>query len=65
MDIKRESSEKISEICAELIGNTFEHAKSDCLIDIDLTDSHNKEEKGVVVDGEYKGINIAIVNFFR
>ena len=63
MDIKRESSEKISEICAELIGNTFEHARSDCLIDIDLTDSHGKEEKGVVVDGEFKGVNIAIVNF--
>lgn len=63
MDIKRESSEKISEICAELIGNTFEYAKSDCLIDIDLTDSHGKEEKGVVVDGEFKGVNIAIVNF--
>ena len=43
MDINQESSEKISEICAELIGNTFEHAKSDCLIDIDLTDSYSKE----------------------
>lgn len=63
MDIKKESSEKISEICAELIGNTFEHAKSDCLIDIDLTDNHNKEENGMIVGGEFKGINIAIVNF--
>lgn len=63
MDIRKESAEKISEICAELIGNTFEHAKSDCLIDIDLTDSHSKEEKGRPVDGEFRGVNIAIVNF--
>lgn len=63
MDIKKESSEKISEICAELIGNTFEHAKSDCLIDIDLTDSYSKEEKGIIVEGEFKGVNIAILNF--
>ena len=63
MDIKQESSEKISEICAELIGNTFEHAKSDCLIDIDLTDNHSKKEEGVIVEGEFKGVNIAILNF--
>ncbi|HFU4001616.1 TPA: hypothetical protein ACGO3D_001751, partial [Streptococcus suis] len=63
MDIKKESSEKISEICAELIGNTFEHAKSDCLIDIDLTDNHSKEEEGVIIEGEFKGVNIAILNF--
>ena len=63
MDIKKKSSEKISEICAELIGNTFEHAKSDCLIDIDLTDNHSKKEEGVIVEGEFKGVNIAILNF--
>lgn len=63
MDIKQESYEKISEICAELIGNTFEHAKSDCLIDIDLTDIHTKEEKGMIVEGKFKGVNIAILNF--
>lgn len=63
MDINQESAEKISEICAELIGNTFEHAKSDCLIDIDLTDSYSKSEKGVKVKGDFKGVNIAIVNF--
>lgn len=63
MNVGEESSEKISEICAELIGNTFEHAKSDCLIDIDLTDSHGKEKDGIVQDGTFKGVNIAILNF--
>lgn len=63
IDIKKKSSDKISEICAELIGNAFEHARSDCLIDIDLTDSYDKEEHGIKVEGEFKGVNIAIVNF--
>lgn len=63
MDVGERSSEKISEICAELIGNTFEHAKSDCLIDIDLTDRHGKEKDGIRQEGIFKGVNIAILNF--
>lgn len=49
----------ITEVIVELVGNALEHAQTDCLIDLDVTEEYKKEE----ADGEYYGINITIVNF--
>lgn len=61
--ISEDSKEEISEVVSELVGNSWEHAKSDCLIDIDITEGHTKIENDVKQDGEFIGINIAIINF--
>lgn len=54
---------QISEVIAELAGNACEHGDSDCLVDIDITDIHEKEVDGVIEDGKFIGINIALLNF--
>ena len=61
--IVESSKEKILQICSELIGNSLEHACSDCLIDIDITDNYTKKFKEEYERGVYKGVNIAVINF--
>ena len=61
--IVESSKEKILQICSELIGNSLEHACSDCLIDIDITDNYTKKFKEEHERGIYKGVNIAVINF--
>jgi len=51
--------EDISEVIVELIGNAGEHAKAECLIDIDVTSEYEKAGS----DARYHGINIAVVSF--
>lgn len=58
--IGKSHRDMISEVISELADNANEHAKSDCLIDIDITSRYTKEEQE---DGIYYGINIAILNF--
>lgn len=58
-EMESECANKVAEAVAELIGNACEHAATDCLVDIDLTDNYDKRED----DGQYYGINIAIINF--
>lgn len=58
-NISKENRDNVSEVIIELIGNATEHAKSDCLIDLDVSDGYKKENK----EGEYYGINIIIINF--
>lgn len=55
--------ERVSEVVAELVGNACEHTASDCLIDIDVTDDHNKSINGREESGFYYGINIVVVDF--
>ena len=62
-EITEESQIQISEVVSELIGNACEHASTDCLLDIDVTDSHGKKIDGIVQEGKYVGVNIAIINF--
>ncbi|MEA5048761.1 MAG: hypothetical protein VB034_09160 [Eubacteriales bacterium] len=49
----------IAEVVVELIGNAGEHAKSECIVDIDITNEYTKDGTG----GKYYGVNIAVVNF--
>lgn len=53
------SIEEITEVIVELVGNAWEHALSDCLIDLDVTGGYFKQDS----NSEYMGINIAVVNF--
>lgn len=61
--ISDDSKEEIAEVVSELVGNSWEHAQSDCLIDIDITNKHTKIKDNIEQDGKYIGVNIAIINF--
>lgn len=51
-------------VCSELVGNACEHAKSDCLVDIDVAPGYTKVlEDGSIDKKYYYGINIAVINF--
>ncbi|MCL2254085.1 MAG: hypothetical protein FWC09_06520 [Lachnospiraceae bacterium] len=53
------SRDDVSQVVTELAGNVFEHAETDCLIDIDVAPDYKKPND----DNYYYGINIAVVNF--
>lgn len=61
--ISDEFREEVAEVVAELVGNACEHTNADCLVDIDITSDHSKQEGGKKVDGSFYGINIVIINF--
>lgn len=58
--INEEYCLSLREVIAELIGNALEHSHSDCLFDIDITDTNFVRDSGE--DG-YFGLNLAIVSF--
>lgn len=62
-NLSTDSKRNLSKVCIELIENSLTHAYSDCLIDIDITGSHSKIENDKVLDGDYYGINIVVINF--
>lgn len=62
-NLSEDSKEKLSQICTELIENSLTHGDTDCLIDIDITNSHTKHENGKEITGNFYGVNMAIVNF--
>ncbi|MBO5239149.1 MAG: hypothetical protein J6B50_10320 [Lachnospiraceae bacterium] len=62
-DIVEEYRDQVSEVIAELVGNACEHGDSDCLLDIDITSDHIKEEREIRQEGQFYGINIAVLNF--
>lgn len=51
--------EKLSEVIIELVGNAGEHGNSECLLDIDITQSEygKRDEKGI-----FYGLNVVILN---
>lgn len=58
-DIDDKCSDDISVVIGELVDNAIEHSKTDCLIDIDVTDL-----PWVAPDGtEVFGVNIVVLNF--
>lgn len=59
-NIKAEDREKITEVLVELIGNAKEHSSGDCLIDFDISETYLKRHED---EKQYRGINIAILNF--
>ncbi|MFK4945001.1 MULTISPECIES: hypothetical protein [Lactococcus] len=54
-----EAAYQLGEISAELAGNSLEHGMSDCIIDIDVSSTHEHEQE----TGEFVGINLSIINF--
>ena len=62
-NISSENREQLSEVVAELVGNAGEHGQSDCLVDIDVTETFTKNVDGIDQEENYIGINIAILNF--
>lgn len=52
-------AEQLSEVISELIDNSMEHAKADCLVDIDVSSNYNKAGD----TGNYQGINVVVLNF--
>ncbi|WP_086332175.1 hypothetical protein [Enterococcus sp. DIV0385] len=61
--ISEDARKQVAEVVSELVGNAGEHADSDCLIDIDVTNPHEKLVDGEFQNDKYIGINIAILNF--
>lgn len=61
--INESSVDELTEVLIELVGNSGEHAKTDCLIDLDLTDDTYKS----TVDDldNYYGLNACVVNFSK
>lgn len=59
-NIKEEDREKITEVLVELVGNAKEHSSGDCLIDFDISETYLKRNEDTK---QYRGINIAILNF--
>lgn len=58
------NNDTIDDLCEsiiEIVGNSIEHAHSDCLIDIDVTDDYQKEDD--TEESEYYGLNVVVVNF--
>lgn len=62
LNINKEYRDYISEIIAELVDNSFDHAESDCLVDIDIAENFYKREAG---DVKFYSVNIVVVNFAK
>lgn len=58
LEIKEALRNEIALVVTELVGNSCEHAETDCLVDIDVTPDTNTESAQV-----YYGINIVVINF--
>lgn len=58
-DLSKSRIDRICSVIVELVGNAGEHARSECLIDIDVTEDHYKKDD----DGQYYAINIVILSF--
>ena len=59
-EICEEDRKNISRVVCELADNACEHAKNDCLVDIDVSNPHKKKGDEI---GEYYAVNICILNF--
>lgn len=58
--INEDSSGDLSEVLSELVGNAGEHGKTECLIDIDITE--DRYTKGIEQENYY-GMNAVIMNY--
>lgn len=51
----------LAEVIVELVTNAWEHAETDCLLDIDVNNKYSK--KGNLNGPKYEGINVVVLNF--
>lgn len=62
--IDDECRNEVGTVIAELVGNASEHARTECLIDIDVAPDYKRYDENGENDGNYYyGINIAVINF--
>lgn len=61
ISLSKEACSNICETVVELVDNAYEHARSACLIDIDVTKDYRKTDPND--KNLYFGVNIAIINF--
>lgn len=61
-NLEKEDGNKIARIVSELADNACEHAESDCLIDIDVSEDYRKNNDP---DGIYYSVNICVLNFSK
>lgn len=62
--INDECRDEVGHVITELVDNVSEHAKTECLLDIDVAPYFTKVDKsGKIDDNYYYGINIAVLNF--
>ena len=59
-NIKQEICNQLAEALVETVGNAGEHVHSDCVVDIDITESYKKQED---IENEYIGVNAVVLNF--
>lgn len=63
-EIDDECRSEVGHVIVELVGNVNEHAKTECLVDIDVSPDCKRYNNSKLVDNNYYyGINIAIINF--
>ena len=62
LDIDDSTNEMLCDSISELVGNAIEHGHSDCLLDIDVTDS-SYQKRNDTEDDYYYGINVVVLNF--
>ena len=60
LGIETDTIEKLCESIIEIVGNSIEHGRSDCLIDIDVTEEKYKK-KNDTEDSFYYGINVVVL----
>lgn len=58
--VSADTSDQLAEVLVELVGNAGEHGKSDCLLDVDITQTAYTREE---VDGSYYGMNAVVLNY--
>ena len=58
--LDREDGAKVAKIVSELADNACEHARSRCLIDIDVSNYYYREDDS---SGSYYSVNICVLNF--
>lgn len=64
LNLEKDFIEDASEVVVELLNNSIEHAQSDCLIDVDVSQPYQLSVGDVVCGGkEYFSINIVVLNF--
>lgn len=62
LGIEADTIDNLCEAIIEIVGNTIEHGRSDCLIDIDVTEDEYKK-KNDAEDSIYYGINVVVLGF--
>ena len=62
LGIETDTIDKLCESIIEIVGNSIEHGRSDCLIDIDVTEEKYKKRNDTE-DSFYYGINVVVLDF--